>query len=491
MPCLSFAQTLLSCPDVAEIRVNYRHNIVALNVTIRECLKMLVAISVLQCIPLIAKEPEDHRTSTGYCMASTETQRRRPCCLAFCSQCLCCWPPGRAARTPCSSETLFPQNMRRCSVCERHFRESDILTSSKYVDSKTGKVVEAKLKIARLSSDAVPSVFPNCPAYLSAPAATSREAPAEKRMRLEAASLREAIANSLETHEEEETKHKFDTFQALLECLPQMKLSNFWSVISRPACIHFLNLALEDAPRVLLSITVLEDLTVKVHCQDVQLTTIDGIGAIPHKVNDIRCLTRLLDSVESLHGELSSVMIPLRPSSSYDSRHVNLWETEMYFIIHPAMLGLVLLLASAIIWNSGMALAPWRVTATQGSSTASLAVGVAANGEEKRSHFPPFECRFTFNNSEDTSDSGDSVRASWSPIGHQATGGSGPRKVELVPKRSGTFALCVTVGDQGDPDPRTFAEFLAFCDVLGASRYVFYVRSLGTGLDYLSALQRK
>ncbi|KAL3192773.1 hypothetical protein MRX96_058715 [Rhipicephalus microplus] len=209
----------------------------------------------------------------------------------------------QAAQSPACELDEVP--VKSVQVCERHFRESDILTSSKYVDSKTGKVVEAKLKIARLSSDAVPSVFPNCPAYLSAPAATSREAPAEKRMRLEAASLREAIANSLETHEEEETKHKFDTFQALLECLPQMKLSNFWSVISRPACIHFLNLALEDAPRVLLSITVLEDLTVKVHCQDVQLTTIDGIGAIPHKVNDIRCLTRLLDSVESLHGELS------------------------------------------------------------------------------------------------------------------------------------------------------------------------------------------
>ncbi|KAH9382876.1 hypothetical protein HPB48_023494 [Haemaphysalis longicornis] len=79
---------------------------------------------------------------------------------------------------------------------------SDILTSSKYVDSKTGKVVEAKLKIARLSSDAVPSVFPNCPAYLSAPAATSREAPADKRMRLEAAFLRDAIANSLHRHDD-------------------------------------------------------------------------------------------------------------------------------------------------------------------------------------------------------------------------------------------------------------------------------------------------
>ncbi|KAH7971851.1 THAP domain-containing protein 2 [Rhipicephalus sanguineus] len=94
---------------------------------------------------------------------------------------------------------------KRSVVCERHFRASDIRTSSSYVDSKTGNVVEAKLKIARLSPEAVPSVFPNCPAYLSAPAtATSREAPCEKRMRLEAASLREAIATSLQTHEEEE-----------------------------------------------------------------------------------------------------------------------------------------------------------------------------------------------------------------------------------------------------------------------------------------------
>lgn len=191
-------------------------------------------------------------------------------------------------------------------VCERHFRESDVLTTSRYVDSRTGKVVEAKLEIARLSSDAIPRVFPNCPAYLSTPATTSREAPAEKRMRLEAASLRDAIANSLQTHDEEEAISKIDTFQSLLGCLPQMKLSNFWSVISRPACVIFLNLALDDAPRVLLSVTVLEDPTVKVHCQDVQLTTIDGIGAVPPKVSDIRCLTRLLDSVESLLGKVSS-----------------------------------------------------------------------------------------------------------------------------------------------------------------------------------------
>lgn len=64
-----------------------------------------------------------------------------------------------------------------------------------------------------------------------------------------------------------------------------------------PAFFFFLNLALDDAPRVFLSVTFPENLTVKVHCKDVQLTTIDGTGAVPHKVNDISCLTRLLDSV--------------------------------------------------------------------------------------------------------------------------------------------------------------------------------------------------
>ncbi|KAH8039425.1 hypothetical protein HPB51_007278 [Rhipicephalus microplus] len=167
-------------------------------------------------------------------------------------------------------------------------------------------------------------------------------------------------------------------------------------------------------------------------------------------------------------------MIPLRPSSSYESRHVNLWETEMYFIIHPAMLGVVLLLASAIIWNSGMALAPGELQPPKAAAPphwlsevgdslkqrfmpkraerrdehAAYVLGayadvrvtppvvrflVAANGEEKRRHFPPFECRFAFNNS--------------------------ARGRQL---RTGT----------GLESPVT-------------------VRSLGTGLDYLSALQRK
>ncbi|KAH7965662.1 hypothetical protein HPB49_009507 [Dermacentor silvarum] len=194
---------------------------------------------------------------------------------------------------------------KRSVVCERYSRASDIRTSSSYVDSKTGKVVEAILKIARLSPDAVPCVFPNCPAYLSAPAtATSRKAPDEKRMRLEAASLREAIAASLQTHEEEESGKNIDNFPTLLERVSEIKLSSFWNVISRPTCVAFFSLASVDAPSIFLSITISQDLTVKVYCRDVQLTTSDGIHTIPVKINDMRLLTRLLDDVEALDQKI-------------------------------------------------------------------------------------------------------------------------------------------------------------------------------------------
>ncbi|XP_075539453.1 uncharacterized protein LOC142574190 [Dermacentor variabilis] len=257
-------------------------------------------------------------------------------------------------------------------------------------------------------------------------------------------------------------------------------------------------------------------------------------------------------------------MIPLRAYSSYDSSHVQPWETEMYFILHPAILGVLLLFASAAIWSSGVAVAPGELQPPQGgpppywlsemggtlkreflqehtavrNEYMAYVLGaytdlrvtppvvrflVVANGEEKRRHFPPFECRFTFRPIGDPPETDDPVRASWSPVGHRGgfepllvtcptprngslphlvslvymgTDGSGwivPRQVERVAKRFGTIALCVTVGDEdvAGPNPRMLAEFLAFYDAVGVTRYVFYIKSPGAGLDYLTALQRE
>ncbi|KAL3190468.1 hypothetical protein MRX96_019986 [Rhipicephalus microplus] len=65
-PRLTLAQALSTRPGVAAIRVNHKRNIVAADATTRECLEQLLNIKELKGIPVTAKEPADHKTSTGF-----------------------------------------------------------------------------------------------------------------------------------------------------------------------------------------------------------------------------------------------------------------------------------------------------------------------------------------------------------------------------------------------------------------------------------------
>lgn len=180
-----------------------------------------------------------------------------------------------------------------------------MVNTTSYTDTATGKVIEVPLKLVRLRPDAVPSILPDCPAYLSTPNAnTSREAPNEKRTRREAAALQDAISKSIETHQAEEDKNKIDDFQALLQCLPSVKVSKFWTVFSQHDYILFLSLTVDGAPEIRKSVKVTEDLSLKLYFQDVEVTKLDGM-IIPKSVNDVRCLTRLLDAVESFDKHLA------------------------------------------------------------------------------------------------------------------------------------------------------------------------------------------
>ncbi|XP_077490297.1 uncharacterized protein LOC144101134 [Amblyomma americanum] len=153
---------------------------------------------------------------------------------------------------------------KRLVVCESHFKPSDMVNRTSYTDTKTRKVIKVALKLLRLRSDAVPSILPDCRAYLSAPnASTSREAPDEKRTRREAAALQDAINLCIEAHQAEEDRNKIDNFQALLKCIPCIKVSKFWTVVSQHDFILFLNLTVDGAPAIKKSVKVTEDLSLK------------------------------------------------------------------------------------------------------------------------------------------------------------------------------------------------------------------------------------
>ncbi|KAH7944122.1 hypothetical protein HPB52_016059 [Rhipicephalus sanguineus] len=66
LPRLTLVQALSERPGVADIRVSHKWNIVAADATSWECLEQLLAVTVLQGIPVAARESADRRTSTGF-----------------------------------------------------------------------------------------------------------------------------------------------------------------------------------------------------------------------------------------------------------------------------------------------------------------------------------------------------------------------------------------------------------------------------------------
>ncbi|KAH9378468.1 hypothetical protein HPB48_016552 [Haemaphysalis longicornis] len=126
-------------------------------------------------------------------------------------------------------------------VCEHHFHESDFVDSASYTDSMTGKVIEVPLKLRRLKPSAIPSVFPNCPAYLSRQETSARESPEEKRAFLMQKHSRSYNVRRSLTKHGEEKKNAIATFEDLLKAVGGLSLTDFWSMVVTQTRVLFLN----------------------------------------------------------------------------------------------------------------------------------------------------------------------------------------------------------------------------------------------------------
>ncbi|XP_077518091.1 uncharacterized protein LOC144128519 [Amblyomma americanum] len=205
----------------------------------------------------------------------------------------------RAAWTKAISREDFVPT-KHTVVCEKHFQTSDFVRFATYTDENTGNVIEVPLQRVRLKPAAVPSVFPGCPKYLSQPP-SSREAPAEKKARLEAASLRKAIELSVAAQEEEDRRNKICSFGELCSALSKLKTSDFWTVVTTQAKVLFLELSLDQAPAVRSSVVVLDDLSVQVFLGGSRLHNL-GDECVPSQIKDLRELDKVLQSVEKLQS---------------------------------------------------------------------------------------------------------------------------------------------------------------------------------------------
>lgn len=182
-------------------------------------------------------------------------------------------------------------------VCERHFMPDHLRTTSKYTDSD-GRTIEVQMKLTRLTPDAVPTIFPDCPRYLSE-ARQSREEPDAKRKRKEDGQLQKAIQESALAHEREEQENKIHSLQDVTSRLHRLREKKFWAAITCDSCVIFAHIeTTTDAPELLVSVTVSSNLSVRAFWKGARLTSDEQLD-IPDEIHDFRVLVQLLENVEN------------------------------------------------------------------------------------------------------------------------------------------------------------------------------------------------
>lgn len=102
----------------------------------------------------------------------------------------------------------------------------------------TGEKLEVPLKKIRLIEGAIPTIFPNCPQYLSVPS-TSRESTQERITRKENESLHLAIQQSIATKKEYDEEHVFSNFCELVQCLKIFKIPSEWTFTIKEDSVLF------------------------------------------------------------------------------------------------------------------------------------------------------------------------------------------------------------------------------------------------------------
>ncbi|XP_049269282.1 uncharacterized protein LOC125757644 [Rhipicephalus sanguineus] len=196
-------------------------------------------------------------------------------------------------------EDVDIDTQRDPKVCELHFKAEYLRTTTTYTDSN-GRTIEVPMSLTRLTEDAVPTMFPNSPAYLS-DCAPVREEPDSKRKRREADQLQKVIQMSLSSHEEDERKNRVASFEQLVSQLSELKLSDYWIVSSTEAAIMFLHIQSNTLPpEVERSVVVSDTLHISAYWKKMKLCIADV--AIPEKLEDIRSLQAILESVEHFNA---------------------------------------------------------------------------------------------------------------------------------------------------------------------------------------------
>jgi hypothetical protein len=180
-------------------------------------------------------------------------------------------------------------------VCIKHFASRFIITE----DSATrpdGSIITVPRKVPKLTSDAYPSIFENCPSYLSSEPPAKRRDPDERR--------RNVDERSEQLFEEWMENDRVSSLASLKEQLRAGFVLEEWKCVELETCVimYVLDISSVNQPSVKVSITVHADLSVCVcHCGHV--ASADKLTWVLGGYCKLDCMSKLTSLLSFLRSE--------------------------------------------------------------------------------------------------------------------------------------------------------------------------------------------
>ncbi|XP_049764640.1 uncharacterized protein LOC126092950 isoform X2 [Schistocerca cancellata] len=191
-------------------------------------------------------------------------------------------------------------------VCHVHFHKDDVIWETQIVVERTGQLLTAPLFKPHLRPDAVPSLLPNCPSYLSKEE-SRREGPEEKKQRLENEQLAAALQYSLASQKDYENTFSFSSLEELMLRTKEVDLPNEWSVIKKQTkSLCFSKIIRKPAPLIIHSV-IDSNLNVSLFKKDVQIKTLGKrtFPVIVINIHEIVSVLQKFSDTDCGHSETS------------------------------------------------------------------------------------------------------------------------------------------------------------------------------------------
>lgn len=188
-------------------------------------------------------------------------------------------------------------------VCERHFSPDDILREASYIDDSTGRTVTAPLSRLRLRPEAVPSIFPKLPEYISKE--RRREDPVAKRQRLDASALQRALQESIVTAQKEREADSIDSVKKLAEFV-RNECPTFWNVIENNEHVLIAHIVGDESPWIKYSVVVKSDLTITLNLAKTAVERLGRHLTPPCIANSKREVIEFLDGIQRFDSDIGT-----------------------------------------------------------------------------------------------------------------------------------------------------------------------------------------